>query len=116
MKNVSLIFMVIVITACATVDREPAWSNLNEPAVDMIVFRESGSHSKLLSAYFGSSENYVVSLGEGEYTSIKLPSGSHVFRAKAQGSASATLDLKIDPNTKVCIRLIADPTQWVAAA
>lgn len=116
MQKTIIAVLMILVAGCASISKEEKWSKKNENMADLLVFRDPGSHSVALSAYFGSAENYVVGLSEKQYTTFSLPAGEQVFQAKAQGSASSSLTLLLEKDKKTCVRLIADPAQWAAMA
>ena len=116
MRKIASLLLVLFVSGCVSIGEEPQWNRDIGNSSDLVVYRESGSHSKALKAYFGSSANYVVSLREKEYVKMHLPTGEHEFRVKANGSASTTLSTKLMLDRKTCIKLKADPAQWVGAA
>jgi hypothetical protein len=114
MKNYLLAIIIIGLTGCVTVNEEKAWSESKYVEMgEILVFRDSGSHSGKLGMYIGSENNYVTSIDVNEYTKLHLPKGENTLRINTHLSVSDSLVIKVNPNETKCIMGKANDLVWL---
>ena len=116
MKIIPVIFLIILMSGCTSITKEPRWHNAEEPTSMLLVYRNAGAHSKTMAANFGSSRNYIVGIKEKEYIKLSIPSGVETLKVTGNGSSNATIRVNLAPNESTCIEIEPNAEQLAAVA
>ncbi len=95
-------------------EEEPSWVLTNDDGAELLVFRESGSHTKFAPLYFGSETVFTHRLNENEYFQLAVRPGEHKFRVGGNGAEPAEIAVVLESGTTTCVRLGTRADAWVS--
>lgn len=113
--KITIVILTSTIVGCVTplpLEDESAWDITTGEKAELLVFRESGSHTRFAPLYFGSDKAFTHRLNEHEYFQTVIPLGEHKFRVGGNGSDPSEISATVTKNTITCVRLGTRADAW----
>ena len=114
MKSISLSICLLFLVGCASISKEPEWSNTGASPAEILIYRDDDGLNENAPAFFGSSMNYVFEIKGKEYAHLTLPSGDNEFKVRGYADASSSLKVNLSPGVLTCLQIDVNHALWFA--